>query len=196
MAERVEASIPEGEETIEERHVGAMWELEQKLDQPMDEEANKLKNMYRGGKVCMILISIFIHKKKVHVFKKKSLSLCVCFRQDLSLLMLLRLSFQSLGIVYGDLGTSPLYVFYNTFPNGIDDPEDVIGALSLIIYSLFLIPLIKYVFIVCKANDNGQGKAKKRRLIDVLKPTDYVYALSDGLIVVCRWDFSDILVAL
>lgn len=61
-------------------------------------------------------------------------------------------------MVYGDLGTSPLYVFYNTFPKGIRDPEDVIGALSLIIYSLTLIPLLKYVFIVCRANDNGQGK--------------------------------------
>jgi KUP system potassium uptake protein len=49
-------------------------------------------------------------------------------------------------------------VFYNTFPRGINDSEDVIGALSLIIYSLTLIPLLKYVFIVCKANDNGQGK--------------------------------------
>ncbi|CAE6186709.1 unnamed protein product [Arabidopsis arenosa] len=125
MAERVEASVTEGENTIEEREVGAMWELEQKLDQPMDEEANKLNDMNR--------------------------------EKGLSMLMLLRLSFQSLGIVYGDLGTSPLYVFYNTFPDGIDDSEDVIGALSLIIYSLLLIPLIKYVFIVCKANDNGQG---------------------------------------
>nr|UWK23391.1 KUP9.1 [Olimarabidopsis pumila] len=125
MAERVESSVTEGEQTIEDRQIGAMWELEKKLDQPMDEEANKINNMYR--------------------------------EKGLSMLMLLRLSFQSLGIVYGDLGTSPLYVFYNTFPNGIDDKEDVIGALSLIIYSLLLIPLIKYVFIVCKANDNGQG---------------------------------------
>lgn len=61
-------------------------------------------------------------------------------------------------MVYGDLGTSPLYVFYNTFPHGVDDTEDIIGALSLIIYSLTLIPLLKYVFIVCRANDNGQGK--------------------------------------
>ena len=61
-------------------------------------------------------------------------------------------------MVYGDLGTSPLYVFYNTFPHGIKDSEDVIGALSLIIYSLTLIPLLKYVFVVCRANDNGQGK--------------------------------------
>ncbi|KAJ0526147.1 putative potassium transporter [Helianthus annuus] len=72
-------------------------------------------------------------------------------------MMLVRLSFQSLGVVYGDLGTSPLYVFYNTFPKGINDTEDVVGALSLIIYSLTLVPLIKYVFIVCRANDNGQG---------------------------------------
>ncbi|KAF9623732.1 hypothetical protein IFM89_004813 [Coptis chinensis] len=74
-----------------------------------------------------------------------------------SSLLVLRLAFQSLGIVYGDLGTSPLYVFYNTFLGGIDDPEDVIGALSMIIYSLTLIPLLKYVFVVLRANDNGQG---------------------------------------
>ncbi|CAA0832226.1 Potassium transporter 11 [Striga hermonthica] len=104
---------------------GGMWVLEQKLDQPMDEEAGRLKNMYREKKFSAIL--------------------------------LLRLAFQSLGVVYGDLGTSPLYVFYNTFPHNIDEPEDVIGALSLIIYSLTLIPLLKYVFIVCRANDNGQG---------------------------------------
>lgn len=60
-------------------------------------------------------------------------------------------------MVFGDLGTSPLYVFYNVFPHGVEDTEDVIGALSLIIYSLTLIPLIKYVFIVLRANDNGQG---------------------------------------
>ncbi|KAK2967132.1 hypothetical protein RJ640_006841 [Escallonia rubra] len=104
---------------------GSMWVLEQKLDQPMDEEAGRLRNMYSEKKF--------------------------------SAMLLLRLAFQSLGVVYGDLGTSPLYVFYNVFPNGIGDTEDVIGALSLIIYSLTLIPLLKYVFIVCRANDNGQG---------------------------------------
>lgn len=77
--------------------------------------------------------------------------------QKSSALLLLRLAFQSLGVVYGDLGTSPLYVFYNTFPNGVKDEEDVIGALSLIIYSLTLVPLLKYVFVVLRANDNGQG---------------------------------------
>ncbi|KZV22156.1 potassium transporter 11-like [Dorcoceras hygrometricum] len=118
MASEVE--IDEGNDTK-----GSMWVLDQKLDQPMDEEAGRLNNMYREKKFSAIL--------------------------------LLRLAFQSLGVVYGDLGTSPLYVFYNTFPHGIEDTEDVVGALSLIIYSLTLIPLLKYVFIVCRANDNGQG---------------------------------------
>ncbi|KAJ6792088.1 putative potassium transporter 12 isoform X1 [Iris pallida] len=105
---------------------GSMWVLDQKLDQSMDEEAGRLRNMYREKKF--------------------------------SALLLLRFAFQSLGVVFGDLGTSPLYVFYNTFPDGvIEDTEDIIGALSLIIYSLTLLPLIKYVFIVLRANDNGQG---------------------------------------
>ena len=77
--------------------------------------------------------------------------------QKFSALLILRLAYQSLGVVYGDLGTSPLYVFYNIFPNGVKDEEEVLGALSLIIYSLTLVPLLKYVFIVLRANDNGQG---------------------------------------
>lgn len=95
---------------------------------------------------CEEIYLVIIHLIRSYIFQK------------FSGLLLLRLAYQSLGVVYGDLGTSPLYVFYNTFPRGISDPEDVVGALSLIIYSLTLIPLIKYVFIVCKANDNGQGK--------------------------------------
>ncbi|PQM39922.1 Potassium transporter 11 [Prunus yedoensis var. nudiflora] len=74
-----------------------------------------------------------------------------------SSITVLQLAFQSLGVVYGDLGTSPLYVFYNTFPYGIDEPDDLLGALSVVIYSLTLIALLKYVLIVCRANDNGQG---------------------------------------
>lgn len=104
---------------------GGMWVLDQKLDQPMDEEGGRLRNMYREKKF--------------------------------SSLLLLRLAYQSLGVVYGDLGTSPLYVFYNTFPHGVKDQEDVMGALSFIIYSLTLVPLLKYVFVVLRANDNGQG---------------------------------------
>ncbi|KAL2510563.1 Potassium transporter 5 [Abeliophyllum distichum] len=71
--------------------------------------------------------------------------------------LILHLAFQSLGVVYGDLGTSPLYVFPSTFPDGIKHNDDILGVLSLIFYTITLLPLIKYIFIVLRANDNGDG---------------------------------------
>ncbi|KAL2929109.1 Potassium transporter 5 [Bienertia sinuspersici] len=71
--------------------------------------------------------------------------------------MILTLAFQSIGVVFGDLGTSPLYVYSSTFPQGIKHKQDIIGVLSLIFYTLTLMPVIKYVFIVLRANDNGNG---------------------------------------
>ncbi|GAU11195.1 hypothetical protein TSUD_341850 [Trifolium subterraneum] len=70
--------------------------------------------------------------------------------------VILQLAFQSLGIVYGDIGTSPLYVYSSIFPNGIKHNDDILGVLSLIFYTLTLIPLLKYVFFVLKATDNGE----------------------------------------
>ncbi|KAL6224074.1 hypothetical protein ACLB2K_002930 [Fragaria x ananassa] len=67
------------------------------------------------------------------------------------------LAFQGIGIVYGDIGTSPLYVFSSTFTDGIHHTDDIIGVLSLIIYTIALLPMLKYVFIVLWANDNGDG---------------------------------------
>ncbi|XP_047066721.1 potassium transporter 1-like isoform X2 [Lolium rigidum] len=69
----------------------------------------------------------------------------------------LHLAFLSIGIIYGDVGTSPLYVYSSTFPNGIKNKDDLLGVLSLILYTLILIPMIKYVFIVLYADDNGDG---------------------------------------
>lgn len=53
-------------------------------------------------------------------------------------------------------GTSPLYVFSSTFS---DEPsyDDLLGALSIIIWSLTLIVTVKYVFIVLRADDEGEG---------------------------------------
>ncbi|CAJ2663331.1 unnamed protein product [Trifolium pratense] len=70
------------------------------------------------------------------------------------------LAFQSLGVVYGDIGTSPLYVFASTFTNGtIDHSDDILGVLSIIYYTILVFPLLKYCFIVLLANDNGNGGA-------------------------------------
>lgn len=71
--------------------------------------------------------------------------------------MILSLAFQSIGVVYGDIGTSPLYVYASTFTHGITHNDDILGVLSLIFYTITLIPLFKYVFVVLQANDNGEG---------------------------------------
>ncbi|KAF4361034.1 hypothetical protein F8388_016843 [Cannabis sativa] len=70
---------------------------------------------------------------------------------------ILHLAFQSIGIVYGDIGTSPLYVYASTFPNGIKHEDDILGAFSIIFYTITLSTLVKYVFIVLRATDNGDG---------------------------------------
>ncbi|XP_022733947.1 putative potassium transporter 12 isoform X1 [Durio zibethinus] len=78
--------------------------------------------------------------------------------KDLSTWRTLALAFQTLGVVYGDLGTSPLYVFSDVFSKvQIESDVDILGALSLVMYTIALIPLAKYVFVVLKANDNGEG---------------------------------------
>ncbi|KAK4441748.1 Potassium transporter 5 [Sesamum alatum] len=71
--------------------------------------------------------------------------------------VVLQLAFQSIGVVYGDIGTSPLYVYSSTFGSEIKHNDDILGVLSLIFYTITIIPLIKYVFIVLRANDNGDG---------------------------------------
>jgi KUP system potassium uptake protein len=63
----------------------------------------------------------------------------------------------ALGIIYGDIGTSPLYVF-NAIINGrtISD-ELIIGSLSCIIWTITLQTTIKYVLLVLKADNRGEG---------------------------------------
>ncbi|XP_057983001.1 potassium transporter 8-like [Malania oleifera] len=72
----------------------------------------------------------------------------------------LTLAYQSLGVVYGDLSTSPLYVYKNAFAEDIhhsDSNEEIYGVLSFVFWTLTLVPLLKYVFIVLRADDNGEG---------------------------------------
>ncbi|KAI8024554.1 putative potassium transporter 12 [Camellia lanceoleosa] len=78
--------------------------------------------------------------------------------KDPSLWQTVALAFQTLGVVYGDMGTSPLYVFTDVFSKvPIKSDVDLLGALSLVMYTIALLPLAKYVFVVLKANDNGEG---------------------------------------
>nr|ASM90213.1 K+ uptake permease 2 [Sesuvium portulacastrum] len=73
---------------------------------------------------------------------------------------ILILAYQSLGVVYGDLSISPLYVFKSTFAEDIhhsESNEEIFGVLSFVFWTLTLVPLFKYVFIVLRADDNGEG---------------------------------------
>ncbi|CAL9176311.1 unnamed protein product [Musa hybrid cultivar] len=70
------------------------------------------------------------------------------------------LAYQSFGVVYGDLSTSPLYVYKSAFSWRLyqyQDEQTVFGLFSLIFWTFTLIPLLKYIIIVLSADDNGEG---------------------------------------
>jgi KUP system potassium uptake protein len=72
---------------------------------------------------------------------------------------LLRLSLLALGVVYGDIGTSPLYALRECFgPHGVVvEPQSVLGVLSLIFWALTLIVSLKYLLYVLRADNHGEG---------------------------------------
>ncbi len=70
------------------------------------------------------------------------------------------LTIGALGVVYGDIGTSPLYALRECFhgTHGIDaSPGNVLGVLSLIFWSLTLIISVKYLIFVMRADNKGEG---------------------------------------
>ena len=72
----------------------------------------------------------------------------------------LKLAAGAIGIVFGDIGTSPLYAFRETFRGAHTMPIDelhVLGVVSLIFWSMTLIVTIQYVTILMRADNNGQG---------------------------------------
>lgn len=63
----------------------------------------------------------------------------------------------SLGIIYGDIGTSPLYVFKAIIGNNLITTDLILGALSCIFWTLTLQTTIKYVIITLRADNKGEG---------------------------------------
>lgn len=70
---------------------------------------------------------------------------------------LLPLSLAALGVVYGDIGTSPLYAIRASLSGLPINQFDVIGVLSLIAWALILVVSIKYLGIVLRADNDGEG---------------------------------------
>ena len=64
----------------------------------------------------------------------------------------------ALGVVYGDIGTSPLYTLKTALEwAGGATPEAAIGMLSLIVWTLLITTSIKYVAVVMRADNEGEG---------------------------------------
>src|SRR5215212_7049694 len=97
------------------------------------------------------------------------------------------LTLGSIGVVYGDIGTSPLYAFREAtiaaIAGGAVTQPIVLGVLSLMIWALLIIVTVKYVFILLNADNNGEGgtlslMALVRRAIG----SSGLFALSLGLV--------------
>src|SRR5690242_2970263 len=67
----------------------------------------------------------------------------------------------ALGVVYGDIGTSPLYALKEAAKaaggGGPAQPEAVLGVLSLILWALILIVSLKYAILILRADNHGEG---------------------------------------
>lgn len=71
------------------------------------------------------------------------------------------LTIGAIGVVYGDIGTSPLYAFREAFKaaegHGMARDAAVLGVLSLIFWALMVIVTLKYVMILLRADNDGEG---------------------------------------
>jgi KUP system potassium uptake protein len=69
------------------------------------------------------------------------------------------LTLGALGVVYGDIGTSPLYALKEVFAHGHVplNPENVLGILSMIFWTLTVVVSLKYVTLILRADNNGEG---------------------------------------
>ncbi len=64
----------------------------------------------------------------------------------------------ALGIVFGDLGTSPLYTYQTVVQDaGRSDPATLLGSLSLLVWSLIIVVTLKYAVVVMRADNHGEG---------------------------------------
>jgi KUP system potassium uptake protein len=69
------------------------------------------------------------------------------------------LTLAALGVVYGDIGTSPLYALKETFHGGhvAATPANILGVLSLVFWTLTIVISLKYVLLILRADNNGEG---------------------------------------
>ncbi len=98
--------------------------------------------------------------------------------------------FVALGIIYGDIGTSPLYVFNSIIKGRTVNETLILGSLSLIIWTITLLTTIKYVIMVLRADNRGEGGIfalfalvrRRRKWLVIPAMIGGAALLSDGII--------------
>jgi KUP system potassium uptake protein len=97
------------------------------------------------------------------------------------------LTIAALGVVYGDIGTSPLYAVRQSLVDFADMSEHaVLGALSLIVWALALVVTVKYVLVIMRADNRGEGGLLALTAL-VLRTTSqgrkrYIWIMAAGLV--------------
>ncbi len=95
------------------------------------------------------------------------------------------LTIGSVGVVYGDIGTSPLYALREAVaaavgPEGLATRGAVLGVLSLILWALIVVVTAKYVIILLRADNNGEGGT-----LALMALAQRALGKSSGLVVLC-----------
>src|SRR6516165_6520154 len=101
------------------------------------------------------------------------------------------LSLAALGVVFGDIGTSPLYTLKTVLGvTGAAHPEPaaILGALSLIVWTLIIVTSLKYVAIALRVDNGGEGgilalMALLRRIHGARQPVILIIALCGAALV-------------
>ena len=90
----------------------------------------------------------------------------------------------ALGVVYGDIGTSPLYTFKTAieWAGGKATPEVALGILSLVVWTLLITTSIKYVAIVMRADNDGEGGILALMSLIGIKHGDRPFVIALGII--------------
>src|ERR1700687_1365291 len=93
------------------------------------------------------------------------------------------LALGALGVVYGDIGTSPLYTMKTALEwGGGETPEVAIGMMSLIVWTLLITTSLKYVAVVMRADNDGEGGILALMSLLGIKHGDRVGVIAIGVL--------------
>jgi KUP system potassium uptake protein len=92
------------------------------------------------------------------------------------------LTLTAIGVVYGDLGTSPLYTLKTVLDlAGGTTPETILGLLSLLVWTLFVITSIKYVLVAMRVDNDGEGGILALMSLIGIKRAQHAWVVALGL---------------